>query len=76
MNIQLGGCLMHCGRCDNEITINYEAGAKARYEAWINSITQYPENQEPWLWEDLPLVPKTKFREDAKAAINAALNIQ
>lgn len=60
-----------------EMTINYEAGAKARYKEYAEDAAQRSDNHHnhPWSWYELPRVPKTKFRHDAKVTIDAALGI-
>lgn len=56
---------------------DYEAGAKARYEAYIESLADsLPRpSLDPWSWEGLPPIPKAKFRHDARVTIDAALGI-
>ena len=51
---------------------DYEAGAKARYEEYAKDAASFPDNH-PWSWEDLPPIPKAKFRHDARVTIDAAL---
>ncbi len=58
----------------SEVTIDYKAGAKARYQEYAESAAQRRDNH-PWSWYELPPIPKAKFRHDAKVTINAALGI-
>ena len=62
------------GGIREEITIDYEAGAKARYKEYAEDAAQRPDNH-PWSWYELPAVPKAKFRHDARVTIDAALGI-
>ncbi len=63
------------GGTREEITIDYEEGAKARYKEYAKSAARHRDNR-PWSWYELPRIPKAKFRHDARVTINAALGIK